>query len=166
MIQDSDYGLLLDGKAIKLHRKYFEEMVKLLGIYVIYRAPKPDKHYTTYSEIDSNYQKPEKIGCIFNEHPDQQTLKKLGWAVELDTDASIISVPYESHDIQKGALFIVPSGIDGAVGRLFRVIELSNIMIYPASITCKIVPEYEDTFSNTQTDYTHSNFTLLREGDQ
>ena len=78
MIQDSDYGLLLDGKAIKLHRKYFEEMVKLLGIYVIYRAPKPDKHYTTYSEIDSNYQKPEKIGCIFNEHPDQQTLKKLG----------------------------------------------------------------------------------------
>lgn len=53
-------------------------MVKLHGIYVIYRAPKPDKHYTTYAEIESNYEDPILIGCIFHDHPDQRTLKKMG----------------------------------------------------------------------------------------
>lgn len=71
------YGLLLTPD-IKLHRKYFEEMTKLLGIKVVYRAPRTDKHYTTYTEIDSNFEKAEVIGCIFDEHPEQQTLKKMG----------------------------------------------------------------------------------------
>ena len=37
----------------------------------------------------------------------------------------------------------MPSGLDDGKGRLFRVIGLSNIMIYPASITCEIALEYE-----------------------
>lgn len=53
-------------------------MTSLIGINVVYRAPQKDKHYTTYAEIESNYQKPEVVGCIFEEHPEQQTLKKLG----------------------------------------------------------------------------------------
>lgn len=77
MDKDSNYGLLLT-KDIKLNRGWFREMVKLLGIKVVYRAPRPDKHYTTYNEIESNYEKPIVIGCIFEEHPEQQTLKKLG----------------------------------------------------------------------------------------
>lgn len=71
------YGFLLNS-GIKLHRQYFNEMVKLLGIQVIYRAPRKDKHYTTYTEIESNYQPAELVGCIFDEHPQQQTLKKMG----------------------------------------------------------------------------------------
>ena len=55
----------------------------MLGIYVIYRAPKPNKRWTTYGEIDSNYEPPRLIGCIFDEHPTQQTLKKMGWVSEL-----------------------------------------------------------------------------------
>ena len=36
-------------------------------------------------------------------------------------------------------------------------------MIYPSSLTCKLVPEYENTFTNTS--YTHENdsFNLLNE---
>ena len=161
-----NYGLLLT-KDIKLHRSWFKQMVRLIGINVIYRAPKPDKHYTTYAEIESNYEKPRLIGCIFDEHPEQQTFKKIGWAAELQESASIIHVPYDLEGLQQGALFIVPSGLDNATGRLFRVVKLSNIMIYPASIACQIVPEYENTYEKSQSDFKHSSFNLLNdeEGD-
>ena len=76
------YGQLIHPE-IKIHRQYFREMVKLLGIYVLYRAPKKEKKYTTYAEIDVNYERPIKIGCIFDEHPSQQSLKKMGWMSEL-----------------------------------------------------------------------------------
>ena len=157
---DSKYGLLL-GKDIKLHRKYFKEMCKLIGINVIYRSPRPDKHYTKYDEIDSNYNNPILVSCIFDGHPDQKTLKKIGWVSELSESSSLIHVPYDLPDIQVGALFIIPSGIDEAKGRLFRVKSISNIMIYPASITCEIVPEFEDTFDNTNYNHKVNSFNLL-----
>lgn len=157
------YGLLLNGN-IKLYRQYFREMVKLLGVYVIYRAPKTNKHWTTYGEIESNYEPPLLIGCIFDQHPTQQTLKKIGWVSELQENASIIHVDYDLPNLQQGALFVIPSGLDNAKGRLFRVTKLTNSIIYPASIMCEIVPEYEDTFiPETQYDFQHSSFTSLNE---
>lgn len=159
------YGLLLTPD-IKLHRKYFEEMTRLLGIKVVYRAPRPDKYYTTYTEIDSNFEKAEVIGCIFDEHPEQQTLKKMGWASELQENASIIHVPYDLKGLQQGAIFLIPSGIDHARGRVFRVTKLKTGIIYPASITCELVPEYEDNFSNAQYNYKHSSFNLLNEEEE
>ena len=159
----SDFGLLIKEGDIKLHRKWFDEMVKLIGIYVIYRAPRKDKHWTNYTEIESNYEGPIKLGCILEEHPQQQTLKKIGWVSELQEGASVIHIPYDTPGIQQGSLFIIPSGLDKAKGRLFRVSKLSNIMIYPASITCEIVPEYEDTYSISQSQFKHSSGNLLRE---
>ncbi len=163
MEENSDYGLLLHESDIKLHRKYFNEMVKLIGIKVVFRAPLPNKHYTVYTEIQSNYTKPEVVGCIFEEHPQQQTLKKLGWVSELQEGASIIHVPYDLEGLQQGALFIIPSGLDHTSGRLFRVTKLKVGIIYPASISCEIVPEYEDTFSNAQFEYKRTSFNLLKE---
>ena len=58
-------------------------MSRLIGIKVIYRAPRKDKQYTTYAEVDSNYQEPLVTYCIFNEHPDQKTLKKMDLTVFL-----------------------------------------------------------------------------------
>lgn len=159
---EQKYGKLLTPD-IKLHRKYFDEMVKLLGIQVIYRAPRKDKHWTTYSEISSNYKEPLLIGCIFEEHPTQSTMKKRGWVSELQTDSSFIDIAYDTPDIQVGALFIVPSGLDDGKGRLFRCVTMQNSMIYPAAITCKIVPEYENTNTLDNKDYQHSSFNLLNE---
>ena len=157
------YGQLLNNDIL-IHRQYFNEMVKLLGIYVLYRAPKEDKSYTTYAEIESNYEKPILVGCIFTEHLPQQTLKKMGWMSELDQSASVIEVPYDLKGLQQGALFIVPSGLDDGKGRLFRVTKLTNSIMYPASITCQIVPEYEDTVDDvTAFDYTKNTFTMLNE---
>ena len=160
MEQRDNYGILL-RPDVKLHRQYFNEMVKLIGIQVIYRSNKPDKHWTTYAEIDSSYNPPMPIGCIFDEHPTQKTMKKLGWDSERTTEASIISVPYDTPGIQVGCLFIIPSGIDGAVGRLFRVTKLSNIMVYPASITCELIPEFEDAMEKPELDFRHSSFNVL-----
>jgi len=159
---ENRYGILLTPD-IKLQRNYFKEMVKLLGINVIYRAVKPGKKYTTYAEIDANYHPPMLEGCIFNEHPDQQTLKKIGWVSELQQNASIIHVRYDLPNLEQGALFVVPSGIDDAKGRLFRVVKITNIMVYPASIACEIVPEYENTYDSSLNDFKDTSFNLLKE---
>ena len=76
---ENNYGLLLNKKDILIQRRYFDEMCQMIGIKVIHRAPKPGKHYTTYAELATNYHEPEAVGCIFDEHPNQRTMKKLGW---------------------------------------------------------------------------------------
>lgn len=163
MDETSKYGILLNSNA-KLHRQYFREACKLLGIWVLYRAPKPDKHYTNYAEIESNYFPPLLVGCMFHEHPDQRTLKKIGWVSELQDNASLIEVDYDLVGLQQGALFIIPSGLDDGKGRLFRVVSIANSMVYPASVTCEIVPEYyNDVQPETVFDYTESDFNLLNE---
>lgn len=96
---NNKYGTLLNNNT-KLHRQYFREMVKLLGIYVIYRAPYPGKHYTTYGEIDSNYEPPIQVGVLFHDHPDQKTLKKIGWVSELQDTSSLIEVDYDLPNLQ------------------------------------------------------------------
>lgn len=159
---ENKFGVLLTPD-IKIHRKFFDEMVKLLGIQVIYYAVNPGQKWTSFSEMKTTHQAPELVGCIFTEHPDQRSMKKMGWISELQEDASIIHVPYDLHDIQAGCLFLVPSGIDGAEGRLFRVTRLSNQMVYPSSIACEIVPEYTDTFRDSKYEHKNNDFNVLSE---
>lgn len=121
-------------------------MTHLIGIYVYYRYPMKGKRWTTYAELDSNYVDPIKVGCIFDQHPSQQTLKKIGWMSELQEGSSIIHVPYDLENLQQGCLFIVPSGLDEGNWRIFRVVKLTTGIVYPASITCEIVPEYQDKY--------------------
>lgn len=161
-MEENKYGILLHP-SIKLHRKYFREMVKLIGIYVYYFPPKPEsKHYTTYDELESMYNDAMKIGVIFDEHPTQATLKKMGWVAELQENSSIIHVDYDLPGLEQGAMFVIPSGLDNGKGRLFRVVRLTNSIVYPASVTCELVPEYEDTFTpETNYDYERTSFNLL-----
>lgn len=161
-MSSNTYGLLINREDILLQRTYFNELVTLLGVKVKHRAPKPNKTYTTYAQIESDYFDPVEVGCIFSEHLDQRTMKKLGWNAELSSDASVISVPYDLDGIQQGSLFYIPSAFDNTQDRLFRVVEMSAIMIYPASLTCKIVPEYENTFSPNLYDHKRNSFNLLR----
>lgn len=161
-MNNDKYGILF-GKDIKLFRFWFNELVKLQGIYVWYRTPKlGDKYYTEYTEAKSNeYTEPKLVGCIFTEHPDQSTLKKMGWVSELQEGASIIHLPYDLQGLQKDSLITIPSGIDGAEGRVFRVIKMTTIMVYPASIACEVVPEYTNTFSDSDFNHSFDNFDLL-----
>lgn len=87
----------------------------------------------------------------------------MGWVSELQEDASLIDVPYDTPDLQQGALFFLPSGLDNGKARLFRVVGMKNSMVYPSAITCELVPEFEDSFVRESYDYEHSDFNLLRE---
>ena len=158
---NAGYGILIKQKDILQQRKYFQEMAKILGVKTIYYAPRPDKHWTTYAEIKSNYFEPEIVDCIFETVADAKTMKKLGWNSERGDAATVLSVPYDLKGLQVGALFIVPSPFDKSQGKLFRVSRMSAVMIYPASITCEIVPEYEDTYSHQDDNYTESSMNIM-----
>jgi hypothetical protein len=138
----TDYGLLLN-KDIKLHRTWFKQLTALHGINCKYMAPLPNKTYDNYGDLQTGYKPAVLVGCIFVEHPDQQSLRRSGWVAELQEGSSVIHVPYDLADLQVGALFEVPSGLDNGSGRVFRVTSMSNIMIYPASIACELALEYE-----------------------
>ena len=166
MNPDNKYGMLLTPE-IKLHRKYFLEMAKLLGIQLIYRAPLPGKTFDEHGDLNANYYPGQVVFGIFQDHPDQKTLKKMGWVAELQENSSIIHVPYDLLNLQVGALFIIPSGLDKAEGRVFRVISMQNIMVYPASIACEIAPEYEDIDEPIlYNDFTQSTTTLLIDNEE
>jgi hypothetical protein len=157
----NNYGLLIN-KDIKLHRFYFKEMVKLLGINCQFRAPMSNKHFNKLGDLETDYCPAETVGCIFQEHPDQKTLKKMGWVAELQEGSSIIHVPYDLKGLEVGALFEIPSGLDNAPARLFRVIGMQNIMIYPASIACEIAPEYKSSDEKVVVkDFSKTNFNVL-----
>ena len=161
-----DYGFLIN-KDIKLHRKYFDQMTKMLGINCIYQEPLPGKDYDMHGHLSTKYKEGVTVGCIFQDHPDQKTLKKMGWVAELQEGSSIIHVPYDLSGIQVGALFTIPSGIDNAPPRVFRVISIQNIMVYPASIACEIAPEYFDRDEQVQfTDFSKEDFTLLIDNEE
>ena len=161
-----DYGILITPE-IKLHRQYFKEMVKLLGVNCIYRAPLPGKTFDMHGDLDAKYYPGEVVSVIFQEHPDQKTLKKMGWVAELQENSSIIHVPYDLPNLQVGALFIIPSGLDKAEGRVFRVISMQNIMVYPDYIACEIAPEYEDIDEPIlYNDFTQSTTTLLIDNEE
>lgn len=138
----TDYGILINSD-IKLHRMWFKQCVALHGINCKYKAPLKNKAYDMHGDLHTGYKQEIIVGCLFEEHPNQKSLKKAGWVAELQEGSSMIHVPYDLPDLQVGALFEVPSGLDNGKSRTFRVISMSNIMIYPASITCEIALEYE-----------------------
>lgn len=162
-MDNKDTGLLLSDANIKLQRMYFSEMTRLKGINVVYRAPRKDKHYNGYGELMSYYQEPEVVGCIYQEHLSQWTMRKMGWDAELDESNAVIHVPYDLHDLQKGALFIVPSALDSAEGRVFRVERMSSTTLFPASIACEIAPVLENTFQPDSFKHETNDFSLLVE---
>lgn len=164
MKEPQKYGMLITPDA-KLHRHYFEEMLRLIGINVKIKTPtNTSKTYTDNGELIANYNDWFDTGCIFEDHPQQKTMKKLGWFTEGDTDSSLIHLPYDTPNLQQGTLVSIPSGLDGAKDRTFRVVELSNVMVYPASITCRVVPEWENSMTLTEThNYTQSSYNAVKE---
>ena len=154
-------GLLVQEDAKRL-RAYFDEMAKLIGQHVLHKAPKPDKHYTDYTEIESNYGDWVETDVIFDEYPTQQTLKKIGWYSEGTETQPILHASWNLQHLQQGSLFLIPSGIDGAEGRLFRVTKMTNIMQFPDRCYCYLVPEYKTTNRKSQQDYSNGGMNYLR----
>lgn len=162
-MENGDTGLLLNKKDIELHRSYFRQMTRLIGINVVYRSPRDtSKDWTLNGELDTHYNDPMVVGCIFQEHVNAWTMKKLGWNAELQDSATVIHVPYDLPGLQVGALFIVPSALDGTEGRVFRVTRMSTAQVYPASVACELAPEWKSDAERSQTvDFSGSDFNVL-----
>ena len=84
----------------------------------------------------------------------------------MDENASFIHVPYDLEGLQQGSLFVIPDAFNPKKGRVFRVIEMSANLVYPASITCEIVPEWKNNFESAQLTFSHSNFNLLNDEEE
>ena len=161
-MENFDTGILLDKENIKLHRMWFKQFLTLHGLNIIHRAPRPGKTYNGYGELDTFYSDPVQTACIYDEHPNQKSMKKLGWNAELQDNPIIVHVPYDLKDLQAGSLFIIPSGLDNTEPRMFRVIQLSNIAIYPCSIACELGLEWKtDQPKSEVNDFSTSNFNVL-----
>lgn len=157
-------GLLINKDTL-LQRKYFLEMARLRGFSSLYQHPLKDKDYSTQGELQSHYSDPQEVWCVLNENIDQRTRRKLGWNAEQLDSLILISVPYDLPELQIGCLFTIPSAIDDAEDRLFRVIEMSTVQLYPASVTCRVAPEYKTEVEKSELkDFKMSTFNLLREG--
>lgn len=162
-----DFGLLVSEHDIKLHRKWFKQMTKLHGINCTYRALKKSSEWDSHGELEGKYFPPVKVGCILQDHPDQKTMKKMGWIAELQEGSLVLHVPYDLENLQAGCLFDLPAAVDGGKPRTFRVISMSTIMVYPASIACEIALEYEDSEEKSDTrDFTHDTITMLRDNEE
>lgn len=161
-MKNDDTGLLLNEQNIKLSRKFFDEFLRLHGLNVTYRAPIPtSKDYNMYGELDTNYKQPIKVACIYDEHPTQKTMRKIGWNSELADTSVVIHVPYDM-EVETGGLFVIPSGLDRSEGRVFKVLRMSNIAIYPASIVCELGPMMvNNTERSTIENFKGNNFNLL-----
>ena len=165
-MNEQDVGLLLNDNAL-LYRTWFEEAVKLIGIYVIFRAPIAGKKYNGSGEFDDYFLPAVKVGCIFDEHPEQKTMKKLGWVSELTESTPIIHLPYDLPNLQVGSIVIVPSGIDNSQGRVFRIIDMNlSSMIYPSTIVCKLAPEYQSSMESQDLNHKDNNFNLLMQDEE
>ena len=166
-MENQDTGLLLSKQNIQLYRAWFKQFVALHGIKVLHRAPRPGKTYNGYGELETFYFEPEEVGCIFDEHPNQKSMKKMGWNAELQDNPIVLHVPYDLKGLQAGSLFIIPSGLDNAPPRIFRVIQLSNIAVYPASISCELGTEWHNNSPKSETvDFSKSNFNLLADPEE
>lgn len=165
-MDNKDTGLLLNEHNIKLQRQWFNEMCHLLGIRAKYRFPtKSSKDRDINGELYAFYSEETPVFVIYEQNPPHKTMKKLGWVSELDEGLSIISVPYDLPNLQEGCLFKLPAAFDGAEGRLFKVIKMSGVHIYPASITCEVGPVYESDFDRSQLQHIDNNTILLRDGE-
>jgi len=163
-MRDQDTGVLLHQQDIELYRDWFKQMVELIGINVLYRAPRESKTYDTWGELDANYYEPILIGCIYQEHPTQKTAKKLGWNAELSEGSILMVVPYDTPKLQVGSLFIIPSALDNSQGRVFKVIRMQVTAVYPSEITCELGPVLNSTFERSQSeDYSKSNTNVIIE---
>jgi len=146
-----------------IYRKFFKEQAKLLGIPVQYRYP-IDMEFTTHGQEDpKGYSEPIKMDIIFNASPKLSTLRKLGWVSEDKNDKPyLIQTAYDTPNLQKGSLFILPAPEPLSESRVFKVVDIQVDQILPDSWYCKVAPKLEKAFALTDEDYKDQSYSFLR----
>ena len=98
---------LLNRQDSQIFRKYFNEMVKLIGQSVGYQYV-TEREMTIHSEDNSKFSMPIRIDILFDENPTVDTLNTLGWMSEMNEQKPIvINMPYNTPNLTVDARIIV-----------------------------------------------------------
>ena len=146
-----------------IYRKFFKEQAKLLGIHVQYRYP-IDMEFTTHGQEDpKGYSDFIEMDIIFDSSPKLSTLRKLGWVSEDKSDKPyLIQTAYDTQNLQKGSLFILPAPEPLSESRVFKVVDIQVDQVLPDSWYCKVAPKLEKAFALTDEDYKDQSYSFLR----
>ena len=146
-----------------IYRKFFKEQAKLLGIHVGYRYP-IDMEFTVHGQEDpKGYSEPLELDIIFDASPKLATLRTLGWVSEDKSDKPyLIQTPYDTPNLQKGSLFILPAPEPLSESRVFKVVDIQVDQIMPDSWYCKVAPKLEKQYALTGEDYKDQSFSFLK----
>lgn len=134
---------LLNRQDSTIFRKYFNEMVKLIGQSVGYQYI-VERDMTIHSEDNSKLSVPIRLDVLFDENPTVDTLNTLGWTSELNTQQPIVvNMPYNTPKLTVNARLIVES-VDGVKRpRVFKITKIVSDLEFPDAYTCAIVPVFD-----------------------
>lgn len=135
-------GLLNRNDAV-IFRKYFSEMCKLIGQSVGYQYVVA-KDMTIHSEDNSQLSAPVRLDILFDENPSIDTLNKIGWVSELNSQQPVIAnLPYNTPELTVNARITIES-VDGVSRpRVFKITKIASDLEYPDAYTCALVPVFD-----------------------
>lgn len=141
---------LLNRQDAKIFRRYFSEMVKLIGQSVGYQYV-IKQELSIHSEDNSKLSAPIRIDILFDENPQIDTLTRLGWVSELNSQKPIvINMPYNTPNLTVNARVIIES-VDGTPRpRVFKITQIVSDLEFPDAYTCAIVPVYDQYIQKNQ----------------
>lgn len=135
-------GLLNRNDAV-IFRKYFSEMCKLIGQSVGYQYVVA-KDMTIHSEDNSQLSAPVRLDILFDENPSIDTLNRIGWVSELNSQQPVIAnLPYNTPKLTVNARITIES-VDGVSRpRVFKITKIASDLEYPDAYTCALVPVFD-----------------------
>ena len=147
---------LLNRSDSRIHRRFFSEMCKLIGMRVEYQYV-VKQSLTLHSEDNSDLSAPIPLDILFDENPSVDTLNKLGWMTELNMQQPVVvNLPYNTPHLTVNARITVESSDGTPRPRIFKITKLQSDLEYPDAYTCAMVPvldQYEQTNQYTITNY-------------
>lgn len=106
---------------------------------------------TIHSEDNSELSMPIRLDIIFDENPSVDTLNRLGWVSEINSDKPIIiNVPWNTPHLTVNARIIVESSDGIPRPRVFRITTIKSDLEFPDAYTCIIAPVYDQYVQRNQ----------------
>jgi hypothetical protein len=135
----------LIGPDIKLFRDRYDEALKLQGIKCQYQFPNiPDTNAQGESVVDS-YSEPIDTYIFFEGNPKIKTFKRLGWAVENDSNLPfLVHCSFNLPHMQRDSVFRISGQYSELPDRVFKVTEITYDIQAPDHLICQIIPVYDD----------------------
>lgn len=123
-----------------LQRKYFKEMVRLVGISCAYQWV-TKQEYTIHSEKNFEYSQPIRMDIILDENPTIETLNTYGWLSELgDTLPIIAHIPFNTPNLKVGCRITLATIKGTDRPRIFEITKIGSNLEYPDSYTVALAP--------------------------